>query len=114
MEKYKVKGELLFLYTKNAKDNFQIMRREYVEEWELFFSEKHVYDLFDGEYFLKMVEEGCIIDYDGSLANIFVDGYNSNLGLFCGDFSQGGFLVDAETFREICKEYDVKVNWANK
>lgn len=74
----------------------------------------NIYDLFSGKEFLQMVEEGCIIDYDGSLSDIFVDGYKSNLGLVSDDFCQGKFLVITEIFRELCDEYDVQVNWANK
>lgn len=57
---------------------------------------------------------GAIIDDDGSIANVFVDGYDSNLGLHHKGLSDGSFLVDKETFLSICAEHKVEVNWANK
>ena len=68
----------------------------------------------DGLNFLEQVEAGCITDYDGNLSNVFVDGYDSNLGLICGGFGQGQFCVTGDTFREFCMNHDIKVNWANK
>ena len=63
-------------------------------------------DLMDGIEFLEDVLDGSFMDYDGTLAEIFVDGYKSNLGLAAGGIEQGKFLV--------CEEYKVEVNWANK
>ena len=74
----------------------------------------NIYDLFSGKEFLQMVEEDCIIDYDGSLSDIFVDGYKSNLEFVANNFCQGKFLVTTEIFRELCDEYNIQVNWANK
>lgn len=75
-----------------------------------------VYDLLPGDNFAKLVHEGIITDYDGSIANVFVDGYDSNLGIIDVDskFCQGNFLVDPETFLRICNLHRVEVNWANK
>lgn len=109
--KFKAKGEMIFLYTNKE---LCIKTREFEKDWEKFFGEKNIYHLMDGKEFLEAVENGCFIDYDGSIANIFVNGYDSNLGLHYKGISQGGFLVDKETFLEICNDYDVKVNWANK
>lgn len=78
------------------------------------FHTRRLYDLMDGLDFLKQVESGCITDYDGNLSNVFVDGYDSNLGLICGGFGQGQFCVTRDTFRELCMNHDIKVNWANK
>ena len=71
-------------------------------------------DLMDGIEFLEDVLDGSFMDYDGTLAEIFVDGYKSNLGLAAGGIEQGKFLVDENVFRMICEEYKVEVNWANK
>lgn len=75
---------------------------------------KNIYDLMDGIEFYENVNDGGFIDYDGTLAHVFVDGYLSNLGLLLRGISQGKFKVDGETWLEICKEHEVKVNWANK
>ena len=68
----------------------------------------------DGVEFYENVNDGGFIDYDGTLAHVFVDGYLSNLGLLLRGISQGDFKVDGDTWLEICEEHEVKVNWANK
>lgn len=75
---------------------------------------KTLYDMFDGKEFLEKVREGYITDYDGVVANVFLDGYVSNLGLATDNLVSSGFLVSEDIWLEICDTYDVKVNWANK
>ena len=71
-------------------------------------------DLMSGKEFYQHVDSGGIIDYDGSLGNVYVDGYRSNLGLYHKGLCQGGFLVDGPTWLEICETFDVTVEWCNK
>ena len=85
--------------------------RDYYEEM---FLTVHIADLMDGEEFYEAVDSRCIIDYDGFLDCIIVDGYKTNLGLCHEGLCQGQFLLNGELFLEYCKEHDVKVNWANK
>lgn len=73
-----------------------------------------IFDLMSGLDFLEAVLSGGITDYDGTLSDIFVDGYKSNLGLAAEGFEQGEFLVDENLFKQICEQYKVEVNWANK
>lgn len=73
-----------------------------------------IYHLMDGMEFLNAVLDGSIMDYDGTLSDIFVDGYKSNLGLAAEGLEQGEFLVDENLFKQICEQYKVEVNWANK
>ena len=75
---------------------------------------KDIYDLMDGKKFLENVEEGYLLDYDGTISAVFVDGYISNLGLATDNLTQGKFLVSAEMWKDICDEFKVEVNWANK
>lgn len=76
---------------------------------------KSIYDLMSGQEFLKAVQNGYLTNYDGSVAQVFVDGYISNLGLFTEDgFQCGDFTVDEELWLQICGNYKVEVNWANK
>ena len=75
---------------------------------------RNIYDLFDGKEFLQMVEDGCIIDYDGHIADVFVDGYKSNLGLATDNLSQGELLVNAMVWKELCENFNIEVNWANR
>ena len=98
----------------NKEKGLIIKTLDYKEEWQQLLRERIIYDLVDGEKFLEWVASGCIIDDDGSIANVFVDGYDSNLGLHHKGLSDGGFLVDKDTFLSICKEHRVEVNWANK
>lgn len=71
-------------------------------------------DIIEGEEFLSLVNSGDLTDYDGTISQIFVDGYSSNLGLYNSRICQGGFLVDEKIFKEICQKHQVLVNWANK
>ena len=74
-----------------------------------------VYDLISGSDFLEMVKTKCIINYDGVLDCILVNGYKTNLGLVSKNgFIDGEFLVDEATFKTLCNENEVLVNWANK
>ena len=73
-----------------------------------------VYDLMPGKEFLDAVRSTCIIDDDGTLSDIFIDGFRTNLGLDEAGLSQGGFLVSGQIFEQLCDEHEVLVNWANK
>lgn len=76
--------------------------------------DRNIYDLFDGKEFLQMVEDGCLIDYDGHIADVFVDGYKSNLGLATDNLSQGELLVNATVWKELCENFNIEVNWVNR
>ena len=73
-----------------------------------------IYDLFDGKKFLELVKDGCITDCDGHVANIFVDGFDSNLGLATDNLTAGDFLVNEEVWTDLCDNFKIEVNWANK
>lgn len=122
--KYKSKGLLLFAYGKDGElytrelsvetlAKLQHVKSEDMQElcYTYNIDEK---DLIDGKEFLEDVQSKCIIDYDGSLEHIFVNGFESNLGLASTDFCQGKFLVMEDVFEELCEEYDIKVDWARK
>lgn len=111
MKKYKTKGEMIFVYEGK---NLESYTRDYKEEYEMFMADKNIYTLFDGKEFILQIESGCIMNYDGSIANIFVDEYDSNLGLFCNNFVDGHFLVNKKVFLDLCENYKIEVNWANK
>ena len=71
-------------------------------------------DIMSGIEFLQAVQSGSITDYDGFIAHVFVDGYNSNLGLVHNHLMDGEFLVDEKAWLNICKEHKVEIDWANK
>lgn len=124
MDKYQTKGTLDFVATV---DDIKVALRD--KEWyredlgcdsifDMWYDDhfnKNIYDLMSGEKFLEAVKCGYITNYDGSVATVFVDGYISNLGLYTYEgFECGGFQVDEELWLQICDNYKVEVNWANK
>ena len=129
--KYKAKGTALFRLGPDGIEMSIYDRDNYFKHESQYFSDvnecnavvdqiynwqltKSIYGLFDGKDFLKMVQDGCIIDYDGYIADVFVDGYESNLGLATDNLTSSGFLVSEEIWKDICEEYKVEVNWVNK
>lgn len=112
MEKYKAKGIINFVF-----DNSDVVieEREFnLYEKDLGWDEFDIYDLMTGEVFLEAVDAGCFIDYDGTLADVFVDGCVSNLGLCHRGIRQGSFLATKDFWENLMKTSKVEVNWANK
>lgn len=131
MKTYNAKGQRLFRY---GRDGVEIQTYDY--SYYLNYQHKYhkdldmchklvkmkyeydfnfdVYDLFNGKQFLELVESGCITDSDGRIVNVFIDGFDSNLGLAIDNLTSGGFLVDEEVWLDLCNEHKVEVNWANK
>ena len=130
MDKYKANGQILFRLGPDGIETQIYNRESYIQYYSQYCSPSSVnglvdykfktefapdiYSLFDGKEFLSHVQDGCIIDDDGCIADIFVDGYISNLGLAINNLTQGEFLVSAEVWEDICSEFKVEVNWANK
>jgi hypothetical protein len=131
MEQYKAKGYIEFCLSQDGiqyrtydRDYYLKREKRYIND-DAFCEEvvehmyrhnftKNIYDLIDGKVFLENVQEGYFIDYDGTIADVFVDGYISNLGLTTDNLTKGKFLVTTEVWEEICDEFKVEVNWANK
>lgn len=131
MEKYNAKGYIEFRLGADGIEYHIFDRDWYLKNESRYFSNpteceaivdqqfrwnytKDIYDLMDGKKFLEYVQEGYLIDYDGIISNIFVDGYLSNLGLATDNLTQGKFLVSADVWLDLCDEFKVEVNWANK
>lgn len=128
--KYQCYGEMMYAYNSETKEpdicyilDFEeyskqlYIPEECLEIYKNIFLENHNFecsDLISGKKFLENVREGCFIDYDGCISHIFVDGYDTNLGLFEGGICQGKFIVDGNAFETICNEHEVLVDWANK
>lgn len=126
---YQSKGFMLF-YQLNVNDDFDLayqtftlddMLNQHPEELRDVFRPvvakmftHSVYNLMPGEEFLDAVRSTCITDDDGTLSDIFVDGFCTDLGLTEAELSQGKFLVSGKVFEKICNEHEVLVNWANK
>ena len=130
-KKYKSNGEMLFRLSTDGIQTQVFDKKYYIDHYLQFTSNTEmcsemvaglynstfshpIYDLIDGKKFINDVKSGCIMDYDGSIAQVFVDGYTANLGLATDNLTSGGFLVDEEVWLEICDNYKVEVNWANK
>ena len=108
---YKSKGWMNFVY---REDTIQCHKEDYPYYMEGMREVTICGDLMDGKKFYEHVDSGCIIDYDGGIGHVFVDGYDSNLGLSHAGLEQGGFLVDGETWLDICDEFTVEVEWCNR
>lgn len=116
--KYKSKGLLLFAYGKEGElytreltvetlAKLQHVKSEDMQElcYTYNIDEK---DLIDGKEFLEDVRNKCIIDYDGSLEHIFVNGFESNLGLASNDFCQENFWLWKMYLRSFAKNTILK------
>ena len=130
MEKYFAKGQVLFVQTKDGLKENRYDRDYYMEEYKsrlgtatenyvnYLYDSKFtykVYNLMSGKKFLKQVLEGYFMDGDGSICEIFIDGFKSNLGLFTDKLISGeGCLLDEDSWKKLCDIYNVEVNWANK
>ena len=128
---YKAKGQMLFRLGPDGIETQMYDREYYLRTHSTFWKDqdvcknivdhmykyeftKNIYGLFDGKEFLKSVQDGCIMDDDGHVADVFVDGFESNLGLATNSLTSGGFLVSEEVWEDICNEHNVEVNWVNK
>lgn len=112
-----------FMHFRFSKDGLQVSTRSMqdicsnsIESTEHIVAKltKHVYTMMSGEEFLQSVKDTSITNYDGHVAQVFVDGYISNLGLSCDNFESGGFLVDEGMWKHLCIDFHIEVNWANK
>jgi len=123
-EVFKAKGRIIFRYTNTGiqtqtydRDYYLRQNDNYSDYVDFIYGShfsRSIYDLMTGKEFYKEVDSECFIDYDGSIADVFVDGYLSNLGLAYKEICQGDFLVDGEVWLEMCNSRDIQVNWANK
>lgn len=111
LKTYDSKGHAAFVYTR---DGIRGFTENYDEEVRALISTTICGDLMSGKAFYKLVDCGAIIDYDGILGHVFVNGYDSNLGLHHEGLSQGGFRVDGDTWLGLCDDYDIEVEWCNK
>ena len=114
-QKKTIKGEVYFFLKNGYIETFY---KEYTEEQKsyvnLYRTEIEVEDLIDGETFAEYVEDGCFIDYDGSISQIFVDDYKSNLGIWDKGIHQGEFCIGLYDFKRLCNQYKIEVDWVNK
>jgi hypothetical protein len=108
---YSPKGFILFVYVGG---DIRYFKQDYPKDMLDFYEVRICGDLMSGKEFYDNVDDTSLIDYDGSMSDVFVDGYRSNLGLFHKGLSQGRFLVDGPTWLDICEEFDVEVEWCNK
>ena len=110
----KPRGRIVFRYNKECENNYEMDIIEYDEIVREMRDHSLIGDLMRGHAFLNAVEEGYLIDYDGSLGKVYICGYESNLGLSCNMLHQGDFQVDGDTWKQLCDEFDVMVEWCNK
>lgn len=109
--KYFPKGTITFAY---IDDQIQFFTKEYPIGARDMFAQICCGYMMSGKDFYECVDGGGIIDYDGCLGEVYVNGYKSNLGLWHKGLCQGYFMVDGPTWLDICNEFDVEVEWCNK
>ena len=108
---YSPKGYMKFAYIDG---DIKYFKKDYQKDM-LDMYETPIYgDIMSGKEFYEHVDEKYIMDYDGSMSKVFIDGYKINLGLHHKGLSQGYFVVDGPTWLDICDEFDVEVEWCNK
>jgi hypothetical protein len=106
------KGKMIFVLTGTTESlelNYYLL-----DDDDFYKQEIYEYDFIDGKDFLESVRSGNFINYDGSISEIIVDGYVTNLGLCEEGLSSGEFLITGDILEEICNKNKVIVNWANK
>ena len=103
--KKRLKGYMNFAYVEN---DLQYYIEDHPMELNI------IGDVMTGKEFYETVNTGCIMDSDGILADVYINGYKSNLGLTHKYLHQGGFMVDGESWLELCDEFDIEVEWCNK
>ena len=129
-EKYLAKGQMIFVQTADGLKEYIYDRDYYLNEYRdklglntetyvnYIYDSKftfNVYSLMSGKKFLKMISSGYFTDDDGHIAELFVDGFKTNLGLFTDKLISGeGCLLDENAWKNMCNKYNVEVNWANK
>lgn len=111
-----IKGDMHF-YIKEGKVVYEKTDYAKLPEWEKF-NKKSIFethDLMRGLNFASNVECGGFIDCDGSIVNIYIDDYKTNLGIWDYGIHQGEFCVALSDFKELCKNFKkVEVDWENK
>lgn len=108
---FESKGYIIFNYINIKSDSLKIITKS------LYYEKENIEifgDLMSGKDFYDCVDSGCIINYDGVIGYVFVNGLKSNLGLKHRGLSQGDFLVDGETWLTLCEDFDIMVEWCNK
>ena len=108
---YSPKGYMCFAYIDN---DIKYFKEDYPKDMAEFYEVNTCGDFMSGKEFYEQVNDRCLINYDGSISYIFVDGYRSNLGLCHEGMRQGDFLVDGPTWLDICDVFEVEVVWCNK
>ena len=111
MKKYSPNGYITFVY---ESDGVHYIPKDYEEHMKDFYEVEICGQLMSGKDFYDCVNSGCIIDYDGSLGYVFVNGYRTNLGLVHKGLCQGGFIVDGPTWLDLCDTTNIEVEWCNK
>lgn len=72
-----------------------------------------VKSLFGGLDFIRLVQCQKLLENQGRIVDVIVDGRKTNLGFSNGvHFAGGSFLVNAAYWYKLCRKHDVYVNWS--
>lgn len=122
---FKAKGSMKFVYTCRRLSSIKLPLEKLVEEYPVDVQPEvieilqngntfKVHDIMTGIDFLECVKSCSFTDYNGVLKHVYIDGFDSNLGLMAYGICQGQFLVDEQTFENIYKTHHVLVDWCNR
>lgn len=70
--------------------------------------------LMNGSDFAHDVDAGCLIDYDGYVKNVFINGFKTNIRLSHNGLSTDRFGVNKYIWDNLCRNNEVYVDWINK
>ena len=121
----KTLGERLYRYTEDGLEYQDITVEDSLKDYEgLSFdvleplrSKLSIIDtthLMRGSDFAHDVDAGCLIDYDGYVKNVFINGFKTNISLSHNGLSNDRFGVNKYIWDNLCRNNEVYVDWINK
>lgn len=121
----KTLGERLYRYTEDGIEYQDITVEDLLKDYEgLSFdvleplrSKLSIIDtthLMNGSDFAHDVDAGCLIDYDGYVKNVFINGFKTNIRLSHNGISTDRFGVNKYIWNNLCRDNEIYVDWINK
>lgn len=121
----KTLGERLYRYTESGLEYQNITLEDSLKDYKSLSSEVleplrsklSIIDtthLMRGSDFAHDVDAGCLIDYDGYVQNVFINGFKTNIRLSHNGLSTDRFGVSKYIWDNLCRDNEIYVDWVNK
>lgn len=121
----KTLGERLYRYTEGGLEYQDITLDDLLKDYEGYSSKVleplrdklsiiDITHLMSGSAFANDVDAGCLIDYDGYVKNVFINGFKTNIRLSHNGLSTDRFGVNKYIWDNLCRDNEVYVDWINK